>query len=646
LEAFVTAATAFKHLAITIAAIVLVGVAALGGMAMLTPADTVRDAVKAELRQVTGLELSLRGDIAVSLFPTGSITFTNVALGDDAEPALVADRITARLRFFPLLLGRAEIADVTLVQPKIAVEFRPDGSTNWSKLRERLAQALGPKPARPDLAGSFSEIGVEDGTIMLRDPSRGISEILHDVKLSLAWPSISKSFAATGRFVWHGEPIDATINLTDFASALAGNRSGVKMRFQGAPLKFAFEGSMSARPTLKIDGTVAADSNALRDALRWAGLRPLTGGGFGRFALKAKTNVSGGTIALSAVNVELDGNTAEGVLTFATDGRQTLQGTLAADELDLTPYVSAIRLLTSNERDWNRVPIALDGLSGFDLDLRLSAGRITLSRAKLGRTAFAANLRSGSLTVTIGEAQAFGGIAKGSFVLAASGHGADFKSQLQFTDVDLESCLNELFNFRRIEGRGNMMLVLEAAGNHVLALTRTMNGSAQLLGRQGALVGLNVEQLLRRLERRPLSGTGDFRTGRTPFETLTVNVKIAQGTATVEEARFESPKVRLGLAGTASIPGREFDLRGIAALVAPNQGDSPPFELPFMVHGPWDDPIMLPDTQALIMRSPAAAPLLRQRSTRDTVQRAINRLTGGNQPPPAAADATVPPSQQ
>src|SRR5207253_10171740 len=176
-----------------------------------------------------------------------------------------------------------------------------------------------------------------------------------------AWPSISKSFAATGRFVWHDEPVDASITLSDFASALAGDRSGVKIRLHGAPLKAAFEGAMSVRPTLKIEGTLAADTASLRDTIRWAGLKPLSGGGFGRFALKAKTNVSGGTIALSTVNVDLDGNVAEGVLAFATDGRQTLQGTLAADELDLTPYINTIRLLTNNDRDWNRVPLVIDG---------------------------------------------------------------------------------------------------------------------------------------------------------------------------------------------------------------------------------------------------------------------------------------------
>jgi AsmA protein len=400
---------------------------------------------------------------------------------------------------------------------------------------------------------------------------------------------------------------------------------------------------------LKIEGTLAADAASLRDTLRWAGLKPLTGGGFGRFALKAKTSIAGGTISLSTVNVELDGNAAEGGFTFATGGRQTLQGTLAAEELNLTPYISAVRLLTSNERDWNRVPIALDGLDGFDLDLRLSAARIAVARAKLGRTAIAINLRGGNLAVTIGESQAFGGVLKGSLALATSQNGAEFKSQLQFTDVDLEACLNEMFHFRRVEGRGNLALALEATGPSVLALTRTMNGRATLVGHQGALVGINVEQLLRRLERRPLSGTGDFRSGRTPFEKLTVNIKIVQGTAEVEDVRLEGSKVRLDLTGSASIPSREFDLRGVAALAASNAADAPPsFELPFVVQGPWDDPIMLPDTQSLILRSPVASPLLdavRNRNTRDTVRSAIERLTGGSARPAAPDPAAPPPAR-
>jgi AsmA protein len=165
------------------------------------------------------------------------------------------------------------------------------------------------------------------------------------------------------------------------------------------------------------------------------------------------------------------------------------------------------------------------------------------------------------------------------------------------------------------------------------------------VGTDGALAGLNVEQLLRRLERRPLSGGGEFRSGRTPYDKITVALKIAEGTVTVEDVTIEGAAVKLGLAGTASIPARELDLKGTASLVAPPKPGAAPFELPFIVQGSWDDPIMLPDPEALIRRSGAAAPLLnaiRERRDRDSVRSAIERLTGGT--PPAGTIPTTDPS--
>jgi len=644
----VTAAVGIKRLGFVIVALAAVGIGALVILPFLMPADAVREAVKAEIRAVTGLDPVLRGGTSVSLFPTGAVSFDDVMLGDNrtGAPALTAEHVVARLRFFPFLAGRIEIADVSLVRPTIAIIFNADHSSNWSGHIETLARNLKPGPDRP---ASFSEIRIADGTIILRDEAYEIVETLSNVEMALAWPSISRSFAATGRFAWHDEPIDATIGLTDFVAALQGDRSGLKIRLASAPFKFAFDGYISHRPTLKMEGTLAADTASLRDALRWAGQQTPPGGGFGRFALKAQTNVVGGTIGLSGVNVELDGNAGEGVLTF--DGRQTLQGTLAAEGLDLTPYISAVRLLTGGERGWDSKPIALDGLDGVHLDLRLSAARVNIANAKLGRTAVAANLRGGNLTVAVGESQAFGGVVRGTFGLAKSPAGADFRAQLQFSNVDLEQCLGDMFGIRKLEGKGNLSFAVDSSGRSVYGLTKGLNGTAGLTSRKGAIAGFNVEQLLKRIERRPLSGGGEFRTGKTPYEMLTVNLKIVQGVANVEDVRMEGPSVGLALAGSASIPERELDLRGTASLLSVSASGSnapaPAFELPFMVQGPWDDPIILPDPESRIQRSGAAQPILdavRNRIPRDPIRSAIERLTGTAPAEPAEAPpaATAP----
>ena len=637
-----TASAGIRRLGFVLLAVFAAATGVLTTAGYLISPDAVRSEVLAGIRSATGLDPILRGKATVSLFPNGSVSFGDVVLGDADRPALTAERLTARLRFFPLLIGRVEIADVALERPTIAIELEADGRSNWSVLIDALARGKNKIGTRP--VAAFSEMRIDNGTVILRNHVTKSVETLSNVDFSLAWPSISKTFGATGGFIWRDQPVNASITLADFPAALLGNRTGVRLRVAGAPMKAAFEGSFSVKPTLKVEGTLAADAASLRSALIWTGNNPLPGGGFGRFAIKAQTNVVGGTIGLSGVNVELDGNSAEGVLTFATDGRQTLQGTLAADTLDLTPYVSTVRLLTTNQREWNSTRITPEGLSGMDFDLRLSAANVVLSNAKLGRTAIGANLRGGHLAVTVGEAQAYGGVIKGSLALANFEAGIDLKSQMQFIDVDLESCLGQLFGLNRLAGKGNISFNVEGTGESVLGVTRTLNGTAALTGSSGALTGLNVEQLLRRLERRPLSGGGEFRTGSTPYDKIAVALKIAKGTVSVEDVKIEGSAVRLALAGTASIPEREVDLKGVATLISARPG-APAFELPFIVQGPWYDPLMLPDPEALIRRSGAAAPLLnavRERSTRDAVRSAIDRLTGNT--PAAAPAATQPPA--
>jgi AsmA protein len=609
-------------------------------------ADAVRESVQAEIRAVTGLDPVLRGHATVSLFPTGSVTFEDISLDDNrtGAPALTAERALARLKFFPLLVGRVEISDISLVRPTILVVFNEDRTSNWSHHIDVLAQSV---RQRADRAASFSEIRIEDGSVVLRDQARAIVETLAHLEFALAWPSISRSFAATGAFAWHDERINASISLTDFAAALQGDRSGLKIRLAGTQFKAGFDGYISHRPTIKMEGTVAADTASLRQVLRWAGQEPPPAGGFGRFAFKAQTNVVAATIAFSGAHIELDDNVADGVLTF--DGRQTLQGTLAAGSLDLSPYISSVRLLTGGEHGWDSKPIALNGLDGVDIDLRLSAARVTLGSAKLGRTAVAANLRGGHFTVAIGESEAFSGLVKGTLELARSSAGADWKTQLQFAEVDLDQCLGELFGIRRLEGKGNLAFAIESSGRSIYELTKALNGTASLSSRKGAITGFNVEQLLRRIERRPLSGGGNFRIGKTPYETLTVTLKIVDGIAHVEDVRMSGSVVGLDMTGSASIPARELDLRGTASLLSGATSANsavPAFELPFMVQGPWDDPIMLPDPEIRMQRSGAAAPLLdavRNRGTSDAVRSALERFRGA---PASAPQPSAPAAEQ
>ena len=199
-----TAPIGIKHLAVGVIGVFLVGLGIAVIFPFLMPAEAVREAVKAEIRAVTGFDPVLRGDATVSLFPTGRVSFDDVSLDDNrtGAAALTAEHVVARLRFFPFLIGRVEIADISLVRPTITIVFNADRSSNWS----RSHRSARPQPGKSARARrSFSEIRIEDGTVILRDQTNETIETLAKVQFALAWPSISRSFAATGNFSWRDE---------------------------------------------------------------------------------------------------------------------------------------------------------------------------------------------------------------------------------------------------------------------------------------------------------------------------------------------------------------------------------------------------------------------------------------------------------
>jgi AsmA protein len=316
-----TMAQGMKRLGMPIAA--LLGLALIGLIATswLINRDALRHAVEAQIRTVTGLDLVVKGNIDVSVFPGSYVSFHDVGLkgGDTADPALRVDVLTANLRLLPLLMQRFEIADVMMLRPQIVVTRTADGDSNWTPFIQTIARTM--KPGA-DNQLSFSEIRIQDGILSYEDAANHVSEKLGDIDLSLAWPSISRSFAATGEFDWRGERVDGSISASDFVAALSGDRSGLKARITSAPLKLAFDGTVANRTSAMMEGILTVDTASLRNALQWIGQPVPGGGGFGRFALKARANVVGASIALTNVNVELDGNVAEGVMTYSNNGRR------------------------------------------------------------------------------------------------------------------------------------------------------------------------------------------------------------------------------------------------------------------------------------------------------------------------------------
>lgn len=599
--------TRIKRIALGALLVAFVVFAALLTLPYFAPRDEIRAAVTRSLAAATGVTPRIDGAVQFTILPRPAVRFDNVRFdnarsdGDRDTPGLSAGSLRATVRLLPLLFGDVEIASLNFDRPHIHVEVAADGT----QLRGLPLRA----PPTGGEAASFPEIRIHDGTVDIHAEGSSGTERLSDVTASLAWSG--PSLATIGSFRWRGMPSSVNIFVANTGALGEGARSGFRFRFEAEPLRASFEGGLAFRKGIQADGSLTMESPSLRTVLASFGIELPTNGGFGPFVLKTKAQITPAALTASALAIELDGNRADGTLTLAFgNGRPTLQGTLAASHADFSPYVSGFTMTTANGKHWSREPLNIKSLSGFDLDLRLSAGGITFGKTEVEKVALAASIKEGRFKLSAGEGQLFGGMLRGTAAIApaANGDGTEVKVDASIKDFDSERGLGALIGLRQMEGPASLTLALSGTGENIDAITHDLKGSAELNAQNGALNGINVEQVLRNIEKKPLSVLGDLRGGRTPFDRFNAKLLITGGTASFEQAQIESGSVRVTLMGLASIPERDLDLKGTASLVQPSTGAAPlmpGFALPFVVRGSWDDPHLWPDTAALLRRSEA-----------------------------------------
>lgn len=603
-----------------------------------------RDEALAMIAQATG-RTPVIGVVSFSMLPWPALDIDGLGI-DDPRARLDVPVARVVLDVLPLLTGRVRASYIELTDASLTLVDPGDSFT-----------ALGGLVATLGAADSHGDLIVTNGRLKV---ARGDEEemLIPHADLAIGWRG-GRSVKVAGKAVWRGEPVDVDAKLSGLDSLAAGEAGGLSLSLSAAPAALSFNGGARLAGGPVVSGNLTASAAQLRGALDWLGMAAPTERGFGPFELRAVALLSAQGAVLNQARIDLDGNSGIGAFNLRIDGdRAMLQGSLASESVDLSPYGE---MTFSNPRDgnWSGDDIDLSRTQALDVDLRLSAGQVRFGRARLQRMAASATAKGGRLSLTVGEAEAWGGLFRASAQLAPreAGPGVNVRVDLSADDVALTRALGELFDFQRLEGTGSFRLSAAGGGTSVLGIVRNLGGAFTLSGTEGAMVGIDVGRILARLEKRPLSGGGDLRGGRTPFADIVVDASIDDGVVKLDRLDLSSDTLHVALAGESSIAVRDLDLSGLAQLVRPapetaRTGTAEPaaaaapaaiqpgvvaslggevevpaprpegedaaqarpmvvaFELPFIVRGDWQRPIVLPDPQALIRRSGAARALL------------------------------------
>jgi len=597
------------------AGVIALGLLVAAGLAPWTfSAQALREEITTQIRLATGLNTEMRGKTIIAILPHPHVKLDDVSFRDPSGKLKIdTDSIKGSLRLLSLFAGRLEISAATLNGANVVVNL--DGTPS-KKVDSALSRATETPINSPDAAQlDAARLGIltfVNGQARFIAPQRGLDVTLDNLNLTIDWRNISSPASLTGELRWGGEPAEIAAWIARPAALLRDGQSQTTLLIKSNRLNVTSNGNLTAGQNMKYEGRINATSPSLRRLLRLTNANMPLPGPLENLTLSCEASLTEQSLAFPTLKFTLDGNTYEGTLAVRNEGeRPTISGTLATNLLSLNPFIADLPQMLNSYNQWSREPFEKRDMSVADIDLRISATRARLNRALIDDAALSVLLQNGRLEIGLADAKAYKGTLKGRATIVPDGNGVDVRGTLALKDIDTAAFLWDAYARTWVSGALTTNITVESKGDSTAALMQNLDGRGALNLENGEVAGLDLEQALRRLVKRPLISSFTMRSGRTAFNSATTNFHIAKGVAELADTKIIGPGVSLSLEGNVSLADRATQLRAVATQASDDatpKADAP--QLRFDVQGLWDDLSIVPDVQSLIRRSGAAAPLL------------------------------------
>ena len=135
--------------------------------------------IQKRVRDATGRELKINGDVNFKLSLTPRIVIEDASLGNapwgNAPQMVAVKRAELQMALLPLLRRDFQVSNLTLVEPVIALETDPRGTGNWEFARSAPGNSAAATPsAGPSSGGLFvGEVSIANGKLSYRDGTTG-----------------------------------------------------------------------------------------------------------------------------------------------------------------------------------------------------------------------------------------------------------------------------------------------------------------------------------------------------------------------------------------------------------------------------------------------------------------------------------------
>lgn len=575
--------------------------------------------IVAAVKSSTGRDLSLPGDLKLSVFPWIALQLGPANLGSPtgfgSAPFASLEHASLRVKLLPLLhkqleIGRVEIKGLTLQLSRNAA-----GKGNWQGEVNAATPPAASTPAErssqpaqlPDLEGveiKDSRITYADTVVNKFNFSLGHVTPAAPIPASLSLElerAGSPPLPVSSKFELTYDPARQTLNLANFTlqvsdAKLSGQVAGT--RVLDAP---ALQGQFKLEPV------------ALRDLMTHLGITPPATRdpkALSKFALSGRFNYGQNAAKLDGLAIELDDSTLKG--TAAVNNLDTLQSSfdLALDRIDLDRYLPPTQ---PNQKA--SAPVAKDAKGGASSDSALKTldtkGTFTIGSLKVsGLTLTAAKVgvlaKDGVAQLSPISAKLYGGDAAGQITLDSRGPVPAIKVNETLTSVDLAPLLKDFANSDRLSGHGNVTVDIAARGEDSDAITKSMVGRVSANVTNGAVQGIDlwfeINRAMALIQKQGLPSGKD--SGRTQFETFKTSADLADGVATTKDLAIASQNLQVTGKGTSNLISKAINYQVQASILksAPTGNGAPAgslAQIPMTVTGTMNSPSVRPDLEGI-----------------------------------------------
>jgi AsmA protein len=571
--------------------------------------------------ETTGRPFTIGEDPELSLFPWAGLSLSDVRLGNppgfEEEEFLSVKSFQVQVKLMPLLSKDVQVRRFVLEQPRIVAVKQKDGRANWEGLGGGEGAATGPKPARglPFDAFAVNELAIKEGSVIWIDHTSETRKEITQVNLLLTevslerpipmifsarvedWPlSLEGQVGPVGKEPGKGRvALDVTLKALD----------QVETNVKGALV------DVTADP--KYDLAIQVAPFSLRELMtkleRDSALLSKDPTALSRIAFRTNVKGDSQSVTLSEGIVEIDQARIEFSAAVQDFAEPRSIFTFTMDVLDLDRYLPEAAEEGSPEKDSEKDEEEASApdyepLRAIDLAGEVDIGKVLVSGVQLDDFHVELSVREGIVNLNPVSVHLYEGELSGKAALDVRQDAPQTQLELHMADVQFLPILKHVSGRDFLEGILKADVTLRTQGDDVEEIKRSLNGKGELLFKDGAIVGINLAEMVQNVKRAFGAGEQGPKP-RTDFSEFRIPFTVTKGIADTKNTVLVSPLVRIRAKGKADLVKEILNMRVEPKFVATlrGQGDTARRSgvmVPVLVTGPFRAPVFSPDLGGML----------------------------------------------